>query len=65
MKKDNVNAALSEKTLTLKPEASVDSDSTKNPGSFTWVCGGTIDTKYRPAACRPDAEPEDKKPAGK
>ncbi len=66
MKKDNVNAALSEKTLTLTPEASVDTTSAaNNPGSFTWKCGGTIDTKYRPAACRPDEKPADKKPAGK
>ena len=55
MKKDNVNAALSEKTLTLTPKASVDTDATKNPGSFTWTCDGTIDPKYRPSACRPDA----------
>lgn len=61
MKKDNVNAALSEKTLTLTPKASVDATSAaNNPGSFTWECGGTIDTKYRPASCRPD-----EKPAGK
>ena len=66
MKKDNVNAALSEKTLTLKPTASVDATSAaNNPGSFTWECGGTIDTKYRPAACRPDEKPADNKPAGK
>ena len=66
MKKDNVNAALSEKTLTLTPKASVDTTSAaNNPGSFTWECGGTIDTKYRPAACRPDEKPADKKPAGK
>ena len=55
MNEKNVNAALSKKTLTLTPKASVDNkDATKNPGSFTWECGGTIDTKYRPAACRPD-----------
>ena len=66
MKKDNVNAALSEKTLTLTPKASVETTSAaNNPGSFTWECGGTIDTKYRPAACRPDEKPADKKPAGK
>ncbi|HFC8467802.1 TPA: pilin [Neisseria subflava] len=66
MKKDNVNAALSEKTLTLTPKASVDATSAaNNPGSFTWECGGTIDTKYRPAACRPDEKPADNKPAGK
>ena len=56
MKTDNVNAALSGKTLTLEPKASVDATSAaNNPGSFTWECGGTIDTKYRPAACRPNA----------
>ena len=66
MKKDNVNAALSEKTLTLTPKASVDATSAaNNPGSFTWECGGTIDTKYRPAACHPDEKPADNKPAGK
>lgn len=52
MKEKNVNAAISKKTLTLTPEASVSNDATKNPGSFTWKCGGTIDKKYRPAACR-------------
>ncbi|WP_114926326.1 pilin [Neisseria subflava] len=53
MKTSNVNAALSGKTLTLTPKASVDATSSaNNPGSFTWECGGTIDKKYRPAACR-------------
>ena len=52
MKEKGVNAALSKKTLTLTPQASVNTDATKNPGSFTWTCGGTIDKKYRPAACR-------------
>ena len=56
MKEKNVNAALSKKTLTLTPKASVDATSAaNNPGSFTWTCDGTIDTKYRPSACRPDA----------
>ena len=53
MKTSDVNAALSGKTLTLTPKASVDATSSaNNPGSFTWECGGTIDKKYRPAACR-------------
>jgi len=52
MKEKNVNAAISKKTLTLTPKASVSTDASKNPGSFTWECGGTIDKKYRPAACR-------------
>ena len=53
MNSSNVNAAITSKTLTLKPTASVDATSAaNNPGSFTWTCGGTIDTKYRPASCR-------------
>ncbi|HHX2533870.1 TPA: pilin [Neisseria subflava] len=53
MNSSNVNAAITGKTLTLTPSASVDATtSANNPGSFTWVCGGTIDTKYRPASCR-------------
>ncbi|KIC06288.1 pilin [Morococcus cerebrosus] len=55
MKAKNVNSALTSKTLTLTPATSAAAASAaKNPGSFTWTCGGTIDTKYRPAACRPD-----------
>ena len=53
MKSSNVNSALTSKTLTLTPAtAAVAANAAKNPGSFTWTCGGTIDTKYRPAACR-------------
>ena len=53
MKAKNVNSALTSKTLTLTPATSAAAASAAaNPGSFTWACGGTIDTKYRPAACR-------------
>mgnify|MGYP000874041384 CR=1 FL=1 len=53
MKSSNVNSALTSKTLTLTPATSTAAASAAaNPGSFTWTCGGTIDTKYRPAACR-------------
>ena len=53
MKSSNVNSALSSKTLTLTPSTSTAAASASaNPGSFTWTCGGSIDTKYRPAACR-------------
>lgn len=53
MKSSNVNSALTSKTLTLTPSTSTAATSAAaNPGSFTWTCGGTIDTKYRPAACR-------------
>lgn len=53
MNSSNVNAAITSKTLTLTPSASVDATSAaNNPGSFTWTCDGTIDTKYRPASCR-------------
>ena len=53
MNSSNVNAAITSKTLTLTPSASVDATSAaNNPGSFTWKCDGTIDPKYRPAACR-------------
>lgn len=45
MKKDGVNADISEKTLILKP--------TDVAGSFTWTCnGGTIAQKFRPSTCR-------------
>ena len=55
MKASNVNSALTSKTLTLTPATSAAAASAaQNPGSFTWTCGGSIDTKYRPAACRPD-----------
>lgn len=58
MKSSNVNSALTSKTLTLTPATSAvaasAANAAANPGSFTWTCGGTIDTKYRPAACRPD-----------
>ncbi len=54
MKSTGVNSALTSQTLTLTPATSVakTSSSSSNPGSFTWTCGGTIATKYRPAACR-------------
>ena len=56
MKAKNVNSALTSKTLTLTPATSAvaasAANAAANPGSFTWTCGGTIDTKYRPAACR-------------
>lgn len=51
MKSSNVNSAIKGKTLTLTP-ATTAATSTASPGSFTWTCGGTIDGKYRPAACR-------------
>ena len=45
MKKDGVNADISEKTLILKPSDVA--------GSFTWTCnGGTIAQKFRPSTCR-------------
>ena len=45
MKKNGVNADISEKTLILKP--------TDVAGSFTWTCnGGSIAQKFRPSTCR-------------
>ena len=45
MKKNGVNADISEKTLILKP--------TDVAGSFTWTCNdGTIAQKFRPSTCR-------------
>ena len=53
MKAKDVNSALKSKTLTLTPATTAaGANAAANPGSFTWTCGGSIDTKYRPAACR-------------
>lgn len=40
----SASGKISTKTLTLTP--------TDAGGSITWVCGGTVDPKYRPASCR-------------
>lgn len=50
MNSSGVNTAVKTKTLTLEAAATTNSKG----GSFQWTCGGTIDAKYRPAACRDD-----------
>lgn len=44
----NVNDGIKNKTLTLTPS--------KNEGSMEWKCGGTIDAKFRPSACRDEVK---------
>lgn len=64
MKAKDVNSALTSKTLTLTPAtaavAASAANAAANPGSFTWTCGGSIDTKYRPAACREEPKKDPK-----
>lgn len=42
-----VNSNIAGQTLVLT--------ATKNEGSFTWTCGGSVDTKFLPSTCRDTA----------